>query len=44
LFAARHGLASAAPPYPVRERQMQAVWHTRNDDDPAQAWLRALLA
>ncbi|MHA4869092.1 LysR family transcriptional regulator [Duganella sp. PWIR1] len=44
LFVARHGLASAAPPYPVRERQMQAVWHTRNDDDPAQAWLRALLA
>jgi DNA-binding transcriptional LysR family regulator len=44
LFAQRDGLLIAAPPYPVRSRVMQAVWHTRGDQDPAQIWLRSQLS
>ncbi|NGZ87265.1 LysR family transcriptional regulator [Duganella aceris] len=43
LLADRDGLLVAPPPYAVRSRVMQAIWHGRNDDDPAQSWLRAQL-
>lgn len=43
LFAEREGLLSAPLPYSARERQMQAVWHTRSEGDPALGWLRAQL-
>jgi DNA-binding transcriptional LysR family regulator len=41
MFAEREGLPSAPLPYPVRSRQMQAIWHSRSDGDPALAWLRS---
>ena len=43
LFAQRDGLLSAPTPYPARSRTVQAIWHTRADDDPAQQWLRSQL-
>lgn len=43
-FAEREDIVIAAPPYPVRSRVMQAVWHARADEDPAQIWLRSQLA
>ena len=43
-FAEREDIVIAAPPYPVRSRVMQAVWHARADEDPAQVWLRSELA
>lgn len=43
LFAEREGLLTAPLPYPARSRQMQAIWHTRSDGDPALSWLRSQL-
>ena len=43
LFAQRDGLLSVPTPYAARSRTVQAIWHTRADDDPAQQWLRSQL-
>ena len=32
------------PPYPVGSATFSAVWHSRNNDDPAQEWLRGCVA
>jgi DNA-binding transcriptional LysR family regulator len=32
------------PPLPLPRFDMNLVWHTRRDHDPAHAWLRELLA
>jgi len=44
LFAAREGLCTMPLPYESRSRQVQAIWHTRGDEDQGLAWLRTLLA
>jgi len=39
-----HGPVTASLQYAARQAQVCAIWHARVDADPAQAWLRALLA
>lgn len=44
LFAREHDVHSVAPPYAPRPVDVHAVWHERNDADPAHAWFRERLA
>ena len=40
VFTASGAIAMRELPYPTTPVVVQAVWHTRNDDDPAHKWLR----
>lgn len=42
-FAPGFGLATAAPPIPVRRFAVSVFWHRRNESDPRTAWLRQQL-
>lgn len=44
LFAREHDLAAVALPYTSRPVEVHAIWHERNDADPAHAWFRERLA
>lgn len=39
-FVARGDLVSKALPYPLQAAPLRAIWHQRNDHDPAHLWLR----
>jgi len=41
LFAEGGGLSCSPLPYSTRQVQIQAVWHSRCDNDPAHIWLRS---
>jgi DNA-binding transcriptional LysR family regulator len=43
LFAREHGLFNAPLPYAPRPVEVHAVWHERNDANPAHAWFRERL-
>jgi DNA-binding transcriptional LysR family regulator len=43
LLAQRDGLLTAALPYASRAAQVQAIWHSRNENDAAHGWVRDLL-
>lgn len=42
-FLARRELAARALPYPVQGATVRAIWHRRNEHDPAHLWLREQL-
>ena len=43
VFSRDHGLVNTALPYTPRPVEVHAVWHERNESDPAHAWMRKCL-
>jgi DNA-binding transcriptional LysR family regulator len=43
-FARTLGFMIKPLPYPVARQQLDIIWHSNNDNDPAQAWLRGQIS
>ncbi|MDX5563992.1 LysR family transcriptional regulator [Streptomyces sp. ID05-04B] len=43
VYADALGLTAAAPPLPMPQYTVSAIWHGTTTDDPAHAWLRRLV-